>query len=128
VGLLVVNLINIGFALLYGIMDSGYTNIVLLISMLLTSAVLAITWGLYNRSQTRRQMVVDPPNQDNDTILLPIDTTEEEGVDVNGYGHVPYSTTTRTGAIRCKRCLLINEASSEGQTCKHCGTYLLLKH
>jgi hypothetical protein len=145
VGLIVVNLINISVAMLYGIIESGYTNIVLLISMLLTSTVLAITWSLYNRTKSRgrifppsddsfealdrdQRAFIDPTGQENGTIILPFDAPEEEGLDVVGYGHVPYSTKTRTGTIRCKRCLLINEASREGQTCKHCGTYLLLKH
>jgi hypothetical protein len=144
VGLIVVNLINISVAMLYGIIEGGYTNIVILISMLLTSAVLAITWGLYNRTKSRgrisppsdasfqaldrdQRASIDLNRQENGTLILHFDATEEEGVDVVGYGHVPFSTITRTGTIRCKRCLLINEASREGQTCKHCGTYLLLK-
>jgi hypothetical protein len=150
IGLIVVNLINLGVAMLYGIVES-YFNIVILISMLLTSAVLAITWGLYTRSKSMRSSasqdhsapafgtsfnaldrdqkgVIEPPPQDDGTLILPVDTAEEEGAEVKGYGFVPYSTKTRTGAIRCKRCLLINETAREGQTCKHCGTYLLLKH
>lgn len=150
IGLIVVNLINLGVAMLYGIVES-YVHIVILISLLLTSAVLAVTWGLYNRSKTMRPAVsqdrsalafgtsftardreqkgvVEPPQQDDGTLILPVDTAEEEGAEVRGYGFVPYSITTHTGAIRCKRCLLINEAAREGQTCKHCGTYLLLKH
>lgn len=150
IGLIVVNLINLGVALLYGIVES-YVHIVILISMLLTSAVLAVTWGLYHRStsmrpsasQTRRAPtvghavktfdrdptgVVEPLQHDDGTIILPVDPAEEEGAEIRGYGYVPYSTKTHTGAIRCKRCLLINEAAREGQICKHCGTYLLLKH
>jgi hypothetical protein len=142
VGVVVVNLLNLGIAVLYGIVEHGYSNIVILVSMLLTSAVLAITWGLYNRSQAQgrisapignefesrdRRRFTESAGQENGTMILPFDVADEEGEDVAGYGYVPYSTKIRTGAIRCKRCLLINEASREGQTCKHCGTYLLFK-
>jgi len=150
IGLIVVNLINLGVAGLYGIVES-YVHIVILISMLLSSAVLAVTWGLYHRSRSihssashdRRvpafsnssnardrdhKGVVEPPQYDDGTIILPIDTEKEEGAEIEGYGYVPYSTKTHTGAIRCKRCLLINESAREGQTCQHCGTYLLLRH
>jgi hypothetical protein len=149
IGLIVVNLINLGVAMLYGIIES-YFNIVILVSMLLTSAVLAVTWGLYTRSKSMRpstsqdrsapvfgtsfnaldrepKRVVKPPQHDDGTLILPVNTAEEEGTEVRGYGFVPYSTKTHTGAIRCKRCLLINEAAREGYPCKHCGTYLLLK-
>ena len=149
IGLIIVNLINLGVAMLFGIIES-YLNIVILISMLLTSAVLAVTWGLSNRSKSMRpsasldrsapafgnsfkardsdqKEIVESPQHDDGTIILPVDMAEEEGAEIRGYGYVPYSTKTHTGAIRCKRCLLINEPAREGQTCKHCGTYLLLK-
>jgi hypothetical protein len=150
IGLIMVNLINLGVALLYGIVER-YLDIVILLSMLLTSAVLAVTWGLYTRSKSMRpsasqdrsppavgnsvqaldhdhKEVTDARQDDDGTIILPFHTADEEGAEVTGYGFVPYSTKTPTGVIRCKRCLLINEAAREGQTCKHCGTYLLLKH
>jgi hypothetical protein len=142
-GVLVVNFINISIAMMYGIIESGYGNVVILISMLLTSALLATTWGLYSRAKARvapsptsgdsvesreidQSSVDDSLDQDDGTIIIPFDTAEKDGEDIPGYGRVPYSTKTSTGDIRCKRCLLTNPASREGQTCTHCGTYLLL--